>query len=276
MYIPELSNNMEAVSFPQIRLLLQGEPGTGKTYSALTAPNILDLDLDNGLTAHAGRKDVIQVPVFSDVWCEKFCDAQGLQIRSQNPGSINRRDIIKYWLDREGRKLEAGQTLIVDSWTTLQEAFDRQTRLEPVYTKTRGIDEYAFWDRKMDYSEELCNMFCELQCHVIVTTHEYNERDKITGKIMTKYQPLMQGKFITKFKKYFTDCFRCVVADKLDSGGNPIVTTLHDGSKRIESEYFWQTKGNDLFDAKRRLNTIPDLIPNPQFNVVFKDYGMKE
>ena len=61
-YIPPHSSPLADMSFSQIRLGIQGAPGTGKTYAAVSFPNPIVLDLDNKLGAHKTRKDILVLP----------------------------------------------------------------------------------------------------------------------------------------------------------------------------------------------------------------------
>jgi hypothetical protein len=272
MYIPAQSKNLKDETFPQIRLGLQGEPGTGKTFSALTFPNPVVVDIDRGLTAFAGQ-EIISVPIWNPQWCAEFCATEKLQLRTHQAHPINRRDILIYWMERHAAKLQDTQTLLLDSWTGIQDYFDLQTRLEPVYTKQGEVDEYAFWDQKIDFSRKLCGILGTLQCHVVVTFHEARERDKKTGAILSKMQPLMQGKFVTRLQTYFTDFFRCLTFDRLDKDNKPIIETLPDGNKRKLVDYFWQTHSDSDGNLKCRMINAPDFIKFPTFEFFKKGYA---
>ena len=111
----------------------------------------------------------------------------------------NRRDAFKKWLQIEAIKLQPEQTLVVDSWTRLQDAFDEQKELEPVTTKTGEIVVFDFWACKQDYAKEILNTLSDLRCHIVVTFHEVELTDE-TGKILNgRVIPLMQGKFCQKY-----------------------------------------------------------------------------
>ena len=73
IYKPSGSINLsESQTKPQIRLGIQGPPGSGKTWAALTFPNPVIINLDRGLGAHAGRSDVIDVPFYSGSFVDKI------------------------------------------------------------------------------------------------------------------------------------------------------------------------------------------------------------
>src|SRR6266446_381603 len=151
MYIPLISQNLRSKKFSQIRLGLQGHPATGKTYSAMTFPNPFIMDLDNGLTKFAGH-DINIIPFYDYDW---ICNFDSKYKPSKPGAQPNRRDAILKFLREEALKMTNEQTLILDSWTSLQTFFDQQQELEPKITKTGQIDEYAFWASKIEYSEKI-------------------------------------------------------------------------------------------------------------------------
>ena len=257
MHIPKVAENLVNKHFPQIRLGLQGEPASGKTTSALTFPNPIVLDCDNGLTKFSG-KDILHIPIYDPEWCKEY----GCKVADRGAQQPNRRDAITKFLKEDGLKLTAEQTLIIDSWTSLQTFFDQQQETEPKITKTGMIDDFDFWAKKLEYSEKIMVYLCSLKCHVVVCFHELKVRDPKTGQLLDKAAPLMQGKFVAQIKKWFTDFFRCLVEEKKDKEG-----------KVIGATYWWQVSSDNTFDAKTRL-TFPEgtFKITPSFDI-FKQYA---
>lgn len=184
----------------QIRLGIQGPPKTGKTYSGLTFPKPIVLNLDRGLGSHAGRSDVLEIPF----WDDKFVDSIVPRKPTDPP---NRRDAILKWLSKEGKKLEPDQTFILDGSTGLQNAFDTQQNLEPVYTDRGKIDSFAYWRLKVSYFGEVCELLKTLKCHVIYICHETLDRGK-DGELNGKIRPMLTGQFGDQLASHFTDWFR--------------------------------------------------------------------
>jgi hypothetical protein len=252
MYKPTNSINMTNAELPQIRLGLQGPAASGKTWAATTFPNPVFMDIDNGLTAHRGR-DILRVPFYDPTFIRQLCP------NSKVTDPPNRRDAVRFWLRDEGNKLEPDQTLVVDSWTTLQNAFDQQTELEPVRTRQGLVDEFAFWAKKIDYSRDIMELLMGLRCHVVVCFHEISQRDPKTGLLLEKLQPLMQGKFVAQLKVYFTDFFRQHAIGKLDEQKQ--VREINGKKLTEDTTYMWQIKSDAIFDAKTRMNRPEIVIP---------------
>lgn len=249
------------MKFPQIRLGLVGKPATGKTYSALTFPKPVCFDADNGLTEHAG-KDIVVIPFHSNDW---ICSYKDGKYKAKPPYSDPLRlNAALDWMREEAIKLEADQTLLVDSWSALQSAFDTQIWAIPYITKKGTSDEYAPWQIKLDKSREFCDILTSLRCHVVICMHEQQARDK-DGKPIDKIAPYQQGQFALIFGRYFTDLFRCITkSDKQAIDGK---------DTRVSTQYFWQVKSDTQFEAKTRLHFPKEVVcVEPSFEI-FKQYA---
>lgn len=251
MYKPPYALSIKDLPHQQIRLGLMGPSGTGKTTGALTFPNPTVIDIDNNLIAHKKREDVTVLPFTSNDWIR---DKLGFKY-NMNEVKFPIRDAVKYYLKTEAQKLEADQTLVLDSWTTLQDEFDKQSdpSLEPVRSSDGSINSYAFWDKKIDYALEILTILKTLKCHVVVSFHQQEPRGEYGSKMLGKLEPLMQGKFVKKIGLYFTDFYQCVVEHDKDATGK--ITG--------KSKFYWRTKSNGDVDLKSRMIDCPVLIePN--------------
>lgn len=259
IYIPPNTVNLNTRANAKLMVALLGRSGSGKTTSALTFPNPIVLDLDGNLIGHRG-KDIPTIPIYDEAY---VVDVLKVGPKKKPEHSANRRDAVLKWLTSEGRKLTAKQTLVVDSWTTLQDAFDTQTNYEPAYTKQGQIDEFAFWAQKIEYSNNVMTELKGLKCHVVITFHEQFQMDKDkqpTGKL----EPLMQGKFVNKLGLYFTDFIRCIVTDEVNPTTGLVYAT---GAKPKDSptKYWWQIKSSANIEVKTRMTT-PRMFIEPSFS----------
>lgn len=228
LYIPSGATNMREAPLQQIRLALIGAPKSGKTEAALTFPNPIVVDFDNGLTQHRGD-NLVRIP---------FCDINW--VKSQ--GFPNARDGFVTWLTRNGPSFSPDQTLVVDSWTTLQDAHDIQKDKEPLLSeKTGKVDHFDFWACKLDYAKLVCTMLKSLPCAVVVTFHEQGERDD-NGRLTAKLLPLMEGKFKDRLGVYFTDMFRQHAIPVKDATG-----------KVVSTKWRWQVRSDIYFNAGTRI-----------------------
>lgn len=255
MYIPTGAKTLADNFEHQYRILIQGPPGSGKTYSALTFPNPVVGNHDRGLVAHQGRKDVTEIPFYDPSFAKP-----------------NRLEKYKAFLRTEMLKLEAEQTYIDDSWTSIQDSFDESTPAS-FSSSTGREDKFVFWKMKMDFSRDVCDSYKKLKCNVILICHETPERDD-NGRI-TGLKPLQQGQFADKLGSYFTDIFRMLVIPKHASEDKLKPYKLEQfGCKSwaefvqlyslfpdSQSMFVWQTKPDDYAKCKTCLLNPPLYIP---------------
>lgn len=254
-------------SKPQIRLGIQGYPGSGKTYAALTFPDPIVLNLDRGLGAHQGRSDVIEIP-FYDI---KFS------------GGLDRlKDSLVVWLTTEGMKLTPQQTLVFDGCSSLENAYHKwfETNKNSFLTKAGKVDDFAEWQVKKKYFGELHEIFKTLRCDFIFISHESERADKPStvgqpGAYTGKIRPLLTGAYGDIIGRDYTDWFRQHSASKPTDYANLTKESLAKWGMNTWQEfkamcdtferntiYFWQTESDDKFDGKASsLVNFPTFIP---------------
>ena len=243
-YIPQIAQKPS--SNPQIRLGIIGASHTGKTTFASTFPNPIYADFDGNLSAFSGRSDILVLP-FTDVeWCKSLVGRAPDDIKNIPHFAF------KKWLTSgDAMKLEPDQTLVLDSWTSLQDAFDQQMVLNPPKTATGALDPYEPWALKIDYSQSVMVTLKQLRCNVIVIFHEQDQKDQ-NGCIVGKIEPLMQGKFVKKLGLYFTDFFRCVTRSKYKKG--PDGKDVHEGT-------IYEVQTGSSTDINLGSRTVPSGLP---------------
>jgi ABC-type dipeptide/oligopeptide/nickel transport system ATPase component len=242
MHIPDGAVNLKDIK-PQIKLGIQGESGTGKTYVALGFPNPVVVDTDGNLSRFAG-KDIPTLPFHNIEFLESYHNGT-FKARTTSINRIpNLKDAMLHFIYNDARKFEREQTLIIDSWSSIMDNVNNWYCANPVMTKTD----------KGDLVENLRGMYGEykhyatiffagvktLKCNVVVTFHEWKPRDKITGNLIEdKIAPLMEGSYKDQLKKHFTEFFRMV---------------------NIDGRYLMQVKPNKKFDAVTRAGIDPKAL----------------
>lgn len=63
----KITKGSELIKVDNIKMLIYGQPGTGKTSTAFTADDVLLLDCDNGAYRSNFRKDAVEVNSWSDI-----------------------------------------------------------------------------------------------------------------------------------------------------------------------------------------------------------------
>lgn len=279
-YIPPNTLSLKTANLQtQSRIALMGYPFTGKTFSALTFPNPVVVNLDNKLGAHHGR-DVLIVPFHDAAFVDSLVKRKDMKLQP------NVRNAVELWLMTEALKLEPDQTLILDSWTMLSSAQEQQEEYEPVFSaKTGGRDTKVAWANKLKYFERITRALRELHCDVVVTFHEQAERYKDgmnAGDKTGKVRPLMNGSFKDQLMKHFTDFFRQHAIDKpakwtdlklRGKQNEPWIQACYESTPtNIPAMYLWQTYSDDIADCGSTLNNPPPFIPANY--AAFKQYKL--
>ena len=267
IYKPEGSVTLDEINNQQqIRLGLQGFPGVGKTWAALTFPNPIVINLDRGLGAHTGRSDVIEIPLWNKDYCKRT------DVNPNHKDASNLKDTILMWLKSHGKKLTEEQTLVFDGGTALQNAFHRNAEANPVVTATGSFDKFAVWRLKVDYFGEICELFKTLKCHVVYICHESEKKDS-DGAYSGKIRPLLTGQFGDQIVSHFSDWFRSMSRSKLAEEkitDKELALWSMDKKQFIEMQnsfprntiYYWLTEGDDQIDCKASsLVNFPHYLP---------------
>jgi hypothetical protein len=253
----------------QIRLGVQGFPGSGKDWAILGTPdgkqkgfpNPIVFNLDRGLGAHQGCSHIYEVPIYK------------MFKRTEQ------KEKILEWLDREGSKLTENQTFVIDSLSSLDQIYhiwfkDNESQL--AIGSNGSYNNFVEWQMKVKWFNELHVILKSFKCDVVLLCHESERADKSTtpgqpGAYTGKLRPILSGAFGDLIVKEYTDWFR------QHSGGksaDPKEDTLKNFRMTKaefllmqstfvgETIYYWQTKGSDLFDAKASsLVNPPTFIP---------------
>lgn len=259
IYIPPYAKPISETT--QIRLGIQGYGNTGKTWSSLSFPNPIVVNLDRGLGAHTGREGVHELPFYDAAWVREV-----FKLPSYLKTQL--KDVLMQWVENDGLKLTEEQTLIWDGGTGTQNMYHNWFDVNKMkfLTNQGKMDDFAEWQVKKKYFGQLMEAFKSMRCHVVYITHEADQRDKVPiGQPVTytgKIKPLLSGGFADELVTHFTDWFRAHVQQV---GADNTVT--EEGCQKdwkmskVEwlkwansfgngSYYYWQTVGDNIFDAK--------------------------
>jgi hypothetical protein len=250
----------------QIRLGIQGYPGSGKTVSSSTFPNAIYANFNRGLGILEGQSDIIEIPFY------KMASRKTMK------------DYYTAWLDKEGIKLTSEQTLVEDSLSDLSVYYHqwfKDNESTVAVGKNGRYNDYAEWQEKVKWFEELGNIHLGLKCNVILVCHESERADKPTtvgqpGTYTGKIRPLITGATGDTIVKDYTDWFRQHCAQKPIDYSKITDESLVNWGMKTQKEfkemcdtfegptiYYWQTMGDDLFNAKKGslVGTCPKYIP---------------
>lgn len=210
----------EVKSLENWRIGIQGYPKTGKTWSALTFPNPIVLNLDNNIPKNHPKVlsgEVKQVPLYDKDFVKEKLSV--LPKHPEQPFPLH--TAVEKWLRTVGMKLDPDQTLVIDSMTRIGDRFDLHWDLNPALSvKTAKVDSFEAWHKKLVYFTELHAMIEALRCNVITIIHEqetYDDDGKING-----LKPALTGSFGVRLAGHYPEWFRQSVVSKKDDKGNVI------------------------------------------------------
>jgi len=186
-----------------------GAPGCGKTWAALTFPNPLVLNTDNKLPR--GRV-IANIPMHDQEYQRELFRAYG-----KKSEFVNMRDAVKLWFEQEMHKIDQrATTLVIDSWTMINNACDVQGNKEVKPSPRTGeLDKRQMWGEKLNYCFYLHEMLKQYQGTIISVCHEFIERDD-KGQPITGFSPLFTGGFKDQFAAHYTNFWRMQVDVKAD------------------------------------------------------------
>jgi hypothetical protein len=238
LYIPEITRSSGALNIAQRRVLLCGEPGSGKTFSSITtSPNPQVLDIDKGITdPRLVKMNIPTYPIWDDEWREK--------VIKKTVKSNAVLEVVKVY----ARKLTIEQTLIIDSMTAIETAMHDVEWNNCPTGSSGNKDGMAFWDNVKEWWTKFFTELSSLNCHIILIAHLADKRDANNPALITGLRPLMDGSMKDKFGRHFTDIIRQCAVEKKE--GDKIIT-----------EYKWQVKSSSMFTAKCRANIDGLYIP---------------
>lgn len=268
--------NKEDYNF-QLRIGIQGEPKSGKSYAALTFPNPIVISYDRGLISHIGRSDVLEIPFYSDSFVDSIVKRTALNYVDTNSGQqkvmpANRKDALIRWLATEGMSLTDKQTLILDASTGIEAAYHIQYWTSPKITQNGQVDAYGEWRWKIDYFTELAMLLKAVKCNVIYICHESPDRDK-SGELNGKVRPLLTGQFVDQLASHFNNWFRAVTVGKpttkekaeelktkLGVDSATLTEWINSTPPSCGTIYLWQTQSDNLAKCGTSLIGAPKFI----------------
>lgn len=266
MYLPP---NTVVSARGHVRAAFIGFPGTGKTTCALTFPNIIAADFDHKLPP-----GINTVPFWDSAFVDSIVPrTKWRKVGEKGINPPNRRDAFALWLRENHSKFTPEQTLLIDSWTMLDNAFQQQIEVDPILNSKMEPDPRAGWGYKLSYFTGIMNDLKACHCNVVVTCHETEKTDR-EGDVLNKLRPIMTGSFRDQLLGHFNVAFRCVVNPQ---ARNPDGTIQKDanGRPKILPGFYWQGKSDELFDVV----TEPGLVvkdhyigPSPTYATLMSMY----
>lgn len=205
-----------------------GQPKTGKTWAALTAPNPIVIDLDNNIPRNHPKFNTVQtVPI----WDSEYCVKELGMAKSTATGTVCKYEAVIKWLKQHVRKLQSNQTLIIDSLTFIGDNFDMWWEKNPQLsmTKTGQLDKFKRWNQKIIAFEEIHDLLTSASCNVIGIIHEQDDYDEEGHVIGIK--PILTGSYAGRLGGRYTEAFRQRVKVNKQTGAREYIWSIKSDGK---------------------------------------------
>lgn len=216
------------------KVLVYGEPGTGKTVFAATAPTPLVIDVERGTTSLLNHEDLSSTAVM------EFRSVAQLELLIQKLG--------------EGA-LPQYETIVIDSFSELQ-----KRDLDDILAAASKTDasRNKFLPTGPDYNintehmRRIASSLRDLDRNVIVTCHVKEEKDDSTGRL------LVRPNLTPKLAGTMAGIFDVVGYMSMNGTGDDAKRTL-------------QVHPTNKVTAKTRIGGLSPVVENPTFTTLFKD-----
>lgn len=225
-----------------IKLLLYGDSGTGKTVFACGWPgpvHVLDFDtkISSAASYYAGQPQLEQItyenygPVDDKGTAAMKCNADLLALKKS--GKLPR-------------------TIVLDSMTTFSDEIMRYLmRINPGIKRmdTKGAATPAMQDYQVArlFFKQFLTELINWPCNLVVTAHVQVDKDELTGEILRT--PMLAGKLSRELPIYFSEVHRSFVR---------------------EGKYWAQTKSDARYQCRTQIPGIPAEIELKYDNLVKK------
>lgn len=229
MYIPPSATNTKDITVARRYILLQGMPGSGKTFTSLTtSPNPIAAMFENGITDDRIIKlNIPTLNFYIPEWTEPAYKSKNGVIAFNN------------FLSGDAKKLTNEQTLLIDSLSSYDDILKEYLWNNTKVSKEGEKDVFGYYGDMLDWYTNLLSTLGKLECNVILTAHVDKNMDK--NNVITGMLPMVEGKTKLKMGRHFTDIIMQVNKEK--KVGDKVTT-----------DYLWQIKSDSLFTAKCRKN----------------------
>lgn len=212
---------MNELAQENIRLLLQGPPGSGKTTAALNFPGVVLIDIDVNSAGprryHRKRNNPEPVavyridqkkdgsPIGGGIIGDDVASARGLAPRYDRLNEV----LI------EAQKNPECRTIVIDSATGLSDVLFAWTQVKQSFPKD-GRQTFGFF---LNYGKQLINTLTSMNKHIVLIAHERIEKDQMTQ--VDQYRVAWPGQLGDYIGAFFTNVWRCEI---VKSGYPPVYT----------------------------------------------------
>ncbi len=240
-YTPDETTNIKA--------LLIGAPGSGKSTAAATFPNPVILDFDNNTPPEVkAMPGVRHLPLYDKAYRKEIVDG----IKSLGPAAkrqyVDYAPMLTIYLlcNQLANELTEKDTLIFDSVSRYASMAAKMIDVQE--EKAIEKNSYHRWAVFAETMETAFDCVSVLPCNQVAIMHEEELRDPESNRILAVRWLVDGKKFAHKVPQYFGNIFRCI--RKAPETGKQF-----DANEKAKVEYYWQVQPDSKFPARTTIKT---------------------
>jgi hypothetical protein len=223
----------EKETSPYVRILLVGEPGSGKTHFAGTFPSPYFLDCDKGMATLSGKS----FPYYSIEYGQEASRVVMMMLAK---------------LNRKESPFNNCQTFVLDSLSALSNLMEVELAKYPREDASRQSEVMSLPDFRV-HRRRMLNMMTSLirlseKMNVVVTANVEYDKDEVFSRILEL--PAMAGKKMPlETGRYFDEIYRL-------------------SYDREKENWIANTKPTKLFTMAKSRRGVPDPMVNPSYEQI--------
>lgn len=218
----------------RLKVLIYGDPGTGKTVFAASAPAPILIDVEGGSLSLRNHPELSTVEVM------RYVNVRQLELfaaaANDSTGPFG-----KY------------ETVIIDTFSELQKR-DIDDIVKADFRKNPGREPFPIgpdYNKNTEHLRQIAAAFRDLDKHLVVICHGKDEKDERTGTILTR--PNLTPKLASTMMGIF------------DIVGHMTATGEGETRKR-----HLQVHPTPQVQAKTRIGGLPPVLENPTFDTLLE------
>jgi hypothetical protein len=173
---------------------------------------------------------VNHLPFYDEEFLKEIIKEEKLTAAPRIGGVVSGATVFQAWLKKCAVNIPVDTTLVLDSWTMMQQQLDTMLQATPKQNDKGEIDGFDFWGRKAIFSETILAYLKNIPAtNTVVLFHETKALNA-DGVATGKWNPLMSGSIKDKLAANFTHWIR---------------QTAEENKTTKLTEYLWQIKPNN-------------------------------
>lgn len=235
----------------QIKVLIYGDSGTGKTTASTTFPGpIYIADFDGKVSSAASYLKANNPEKLKEIEYDTFTPSPDIKITHFHQFLTK--------LDSHTTLGKSGKfpykTYVIDSLSLfneamMQEVMRQNPKISRVDSSVPSLQDYGIFNVRF---KEILSKILALPCNVVVTAHADSQKDEMTGVVSVV--PMLSGKLARDIPIRFSEVYHSKTFEKDN-----------------QTYYAWQTRSSGKEICRTQIPNIPQFIP-AKYEELLKPY----